>query len=349
MKLETFDDVLESIEKNKTRRAFHLLLGNGFSMAYDSQIFSYNALHDFISKIDDDDLSKILGVIETKNFELIMQQLDSFSVLIDAFDGDPELKQKIDEASAKLKRSLLDAVNALHPPHVFAVPDDKSEACSKFLKVFFDANGSVFSTNYDLLLYWVLMRNHIVEHNDGFGREQENPDEFVPPEEQEWSELRWGKNKDKQNIYYIHGALPYFDAGIEIVKEEYDQQGYLLEKINMRMNRGEYPIFVTAGNGDDKLSHIMHNHYLSHCYDKLSSLEGSLVTFGFNFGEYDHHIINAINTAAKHGKRAGNKLFSIYIGVYSEADKKHIENIEDKFKCKVRVFDAKTAPVWEEK
>jgi len=81
MKLETFDDVLASIKKNPNRE-FHILLGNGFSMAYDPSIFSYNALHEFIVKLDNEDLSIILGVIETRNFEIIMQHLDNFSALI---------------------------------------------------------------------------------------------------------------------------------------------------------------------------------------------------------------------------------------------------------------------------
>ena len=76
MKLETFQDVLASIQRSKPR-PFHLILGNGFSMAYDSDIFSYNALHDFIQDSRDPDLETILGVIETKNFEVIMQQLDT--------------------------------------------------------------------------------------------------------------------------------------------------------------------------------------------------------------------------------------------------------------------------------
>jgi hypothetical protein len=33
---------------NKSKRQKHLLLGNGFSMSYDKDIFSYNALSDFI-------------------------------------------------------------------------------------------------------------------------------------------------------------------------------------------------------------------------------------------------------------------------------------------------------------
>jgi hypothetical protein len=238
MKLENFNDVVSSIQRNSGRE-FHLLLGNGFSMAYDREIFSYNALHDFITNLENQDLSTILEVIETKNFELIMQQLDSFSALIEAFGGDRTLKEKVDTASAKLKESLLEAVNALHPKQVFAVPENESAACSQFLKRFMDTGGHIYSTNYDLLLYWILMRNSIVSHGDGFGRDLENPEESVPVEEQVWSELRWGRNREKQNVFYLHGALPFFDAGAEVIKEEYDNQNYLLAKISGRMEQGE--------------------------------------------------------------------------------------------------------------
>src|SRR5688572_10494757 len=109
MKLESFDQVVGSIKKNASR-PFHLLLGNGFSVAYDPTIFSYNALHEFVSKLNDKDLSTILGVIETRNFELIMQYLDHFSALLTAFGGDAALKRRLDAASSKLKASLLEAV-----------------------------------------------------------------------------------------------------------------------------------------------------------------------------------------------------------------------------------------------
>ena len=344
--MESFDDVVASITKNKGKREFHLLLGNGFSMAYDPEIFSYNALHDFIAQLDDDDLSTVLGVIETKNFEVIMQQLDNFALLVEAFGGDANLRARVEGASEKLKRGLLSAVEALHPEHVFTVPEEQSEACSRFLKVFLDTGGSVFSTNYDLLLYWILLRNGVVDHVDGFGRELLNPDEVAKGEDEEWSELIWGKHRQKQNVFYLHGALPFFDEGADIVKEEYDGQNYLLTNIRERMDSGSYPIFVTAGDGREKLSHIMHNHYLSWCFDQFCGIEGSLVTFGFNFGQYDEHIIDAINRAAKDGKNVHPKLLSIYIGVYSEEDRRHIEQIAPKFKCKVRMFDAKTVDVW---
>lgn len=199
------------------------------------------------------------------------------------------------------------------------------------------------------MLYWILLRNKIVDHIDGFGRELENPDEVKKGEEEQWSELTWGKHKDNQNVFYVHGALPFFDNGVEIIKEQYDGTNYLLENISERMDAGEYPVFVTAGNGREKLSHIMHNRYLSFCYDNLCNIEGSLVAFGFNFGPYDDHIIEAINRAAKDGRKSFPRLLSIYIGVYSDDDKKHIEQIEGKFKCKVHIYDAKNVGVWGKK
>lgn len=280
MKLDSFEDVLKSIDKNSDRD-FHLLLGNGFSMAYDRDIFSYNALHDFIETLEDKELSKILSVIETKNFELIMQYLGNLSALIDAFGGGNAIQEKIESASHKLKHSLLDAVQALHPEHVYKVPEDESQACASFLDIFLSRGGKVFSTNYDLLLYWILMRSATIKHNDGFGRDALNFEPGIPREEINWSDLLWGRNKDSQNIFYVHGALPFFDGGSEIIKEEYDHNSYLLENISARMENGEYPIFVTAGNGQEKLAHIMHNHYLSYCYDNLTEITGTLVVFGF--------------------------------------------------------------------
>lgn len=240
----------------------------------------------------------------------------------------------------------MDAVKALHPEHVFKVPEEQSEACSNFIKVFLDSGGNIYSTNYDLLLYWVLMRNSIIKHNDGCGRELENPDELAQGEEAIWSsELTWGNNRATQNTFYLHGALPFFDNGVAITKEVYDSDNYILQKISTRMGKGEYPIFVTAGDGQQKLKHIMHNRYLTHCYENLCEAEGSLVTFGFHFGKYDEHIIQAINIAAR--RKPPKKLWSVYIGVYTDEDKKHIEKIKDKFKCKqLHVYDAKTAHVW---
>lgn len=344
--LPTYEEVCKSLIKK--RRTKHLLLGNGFSMAYSSEIFSYNALYSFIENLDNEVLTKLFNIINTKNFELVMQQIDNFIQMAKAFSSDKSFIKKLKEANRELQESLINAIKELHPEHVFKVPEEKSEACFKFLSDYLDNDGKVFSTNYDLLLYWVLMRNASKTAIDGFGKELENEEEIKKGEQPEFSELLWGPNKAGQSVFYLHGALHLFDSGIDIIKEIYTSDAYLLENVQKRLDKKHYPIFVTAGNGDEKLNHIVHNQYLTNCYDNLSDITGSLVTFGFNFGEYDHHLINAINKASRFRKddnRKG-KLFSIYIGVYSKNDLKHIESIKDRFKCKVNLYNAGTANIW---
>jgi len=347
MKLENYDDVIADLQKKK--RTQHLLMGNGFSMAYDSKMFSYKALSQSVKESTDSILSNIFSVIDNSNFEFIMKQLDSFISISKVLECGEAVDKKLIHARDSLKRALIIAINDLHPDYVYQIPFERSKKCADFLYHYINNCGFIFTTNYDLLMYWVLMRNKSDKISiDGFGRNPENIDDgYIPPEDIEWSELQWGKHKDQQNTFYLHGALPLFDTGIEIVKEEYSGSNYLLENIQKRIEKKEYPIFVTAGNGNDKLNHIMHNNYLSFCYEKFTQIQGSLITFGFNFGEYDDHIIEAINTAAKHGRRAGDKLHSIYIGVYDESAKKHIESIEHRFKCKVHIYDSKTAKIWE--
>ena len=340
--IQTFEHVIEHLNKQKRPRL--LLIGNGFSMAYDPSIFSYNALSRFIEESKNDLLIKLFAVINSRNFEQIMKQLAISKEVIIAFGGQKELIEKIGHATATLKESLINAVKELHPEHVFKIREDKSAKCAEFLTAFLDQEGQIFSTNYDVLLYWVLMRNELPNAIDGFGRDAIDQGEWVPEEDVQLSELHWGNHRDTQNIFYLHGALPLFDDGIEIIKEAYDGN-YILENIKTRMEKEQYPVFVTAGTGDEKLNHILHNHYLSYCYDSLSTISGSLITFGFNFGDSDDHIIRAINDAAKQDLK--EKLWSVYIGVFSEEDAKHIESIKNKFRCKVNLYDSKTAKIWE--
>ena len=132
-KLKTYQEVIAYLNGPKGRRK-HLLFGNGFSMAYDKNIFSYNALSNFIESTGDPLIQKLFEKLNTKNFELIMQQLDNFCEIAEIFSDDKTLVPKIEDTIEKLKNSLLDAVKELHPEHVFKVPEEKSKACIKFLQ-----------------------------------------------------------------------------------------------------------------------------------------------------------------------------------------------------------------------
>lgn len=342
-KLQSYDDVMASLAKKK--RTPHLLLGNGFSMSYDRDIFSYNALYNFIEKIDDPILKKLFEVTKTQNFEVVMQQLDATCRLLEAFASDKDLIERIENTSQTLKNSLVNAVQSMHPEHVFKIDESERRKCAEFLSPYLEQGGHVFSTNYDLLLYWVEVSSEELDGKciDGFGKDRLNEDE--PHEDPVYSELIWGPNRSEQNIHHLHGTLSIFDEGVYIVKEIYDGN-YLLENIKARMQSKQYPVFVASGNGDDKLNVIKHNPYLTACYDTLSSVEGSLITFGFSFGDSDDHIIDAINLACSKKRHGFDKLWSVYIGVYDDTAKQHIESIKHKFQCKVNLFDAKTVSIW---
>ena len=62
-----------------------------------------------------------------------MQQLDNFCELIAAFGTDEVLLNKVQTASANLRKSLIEAVKELHPEHVFMVSEEESLQCSVFL------------------------------------------------------------------------------------------------------------------------------------------------------------------------------------------------------------------------
>ena len=331
--LQKYEDVIKALNSENEKK--HLLLGNGFSIAYDYNIFSYSTLSSFIEKLNDELLKKLFTVINTKNFELVMRQIDNFVEIAKVFSSDKQFVDKLSKAKTILKDSLINAIKELHPEHSFRISEQQSQSCFNFLNEFIANEGKIFSTNYDLLLYWVLMKNNKDDMrfvtNDGFSKE-DNSDTLI-----------WGKFKYKQNIFYLHGALHLFDTGIDVIKERYDLQHFILDNINARMEKNEYPIFITAGNKREKLNHIMHNMYLAYCYEQLTRINGSLIVFGFNFGEYDNHIIDAINKANMQYK---TKLNSVYIGIYDDKGLEHIERIKDKFKCQVNLYNAKTAKIW---
>ena len=124
---------------------------------------------------------------------------------------------------------------------------------------------------------------------------------------------------------------------------------YLLDVIKKKIENGSSPVFVAAGNSNEKMQHISHNKYLQHCYDSLCHIAGSLVVLGFSFGDNDTHIIDAINEAAWHNHKGSpnDKLVSVYVGVFSEDDYKHMLSIKKKFQVKVDFFYARTAHIWE--
>ena len=75
-------------------------------------------------------------------------------------------------------------------------------------------------------------------------------------------------------------------------------------------------------------------------------LNSSIVTFGFSFGESDLHFLDALNKATHYPSKDVPKLWSVYIGVFSDADMQRALALEKKLHAKVHTYNAKTAGVW---
>ena len=299
-----------------------------------------------------EDIKNLFEVTKTNNFEVVMHELDTFISLSEKLGLPSEVGSRMKSLKDCLEKSLIEIIKEMHPDCVFNLSEENIQNCGNFIEPYCTDGNSIISTNYDLLLYWVLMRykpksidgENDKTFSDGFSYKfQEGLSEDDPG----WIDdiLTWN-GSDNQNIFYAHGALHIFDTGTSYMKEQYDGPNgkFIMDAIRARIHNGGYPVFVTAGDANQKLNQIIHNGYLSDCYNHLKSITGRLVTFGFSFGNSDTHIIDALNEAAQ----GRGKLLSINIGVFSDSDRRHIDDLiaQKVFRCKVNTFDAKTAKIW---
>ena len=286
--LMTFEEALKATEGQ--RRS--LLMGNGFSIAYDRSIFNYKALFDSADFSKRKELKKLFEEMNTKDFELVIKTLlDSINVVHAFFPDRKDDVSAYSDSAEWLKKQLVEVLTNNHPDKSISVDELKYSSCKKFLEHFV----SFYTLNYDLLLYWTFMNFYKeLKPQDGFG---DSDDDYVV-----WDD------SNENNTYYLHGALHLFDDGSRIKKITFNRTGISLrEQVEQSLKRNEFPIFVSEGTSEQKLEKIMHNAYLHKCLRSLKSISGTLFIYGMSFSENDQHIINAI---------VESKVTDIYVSIY---------------------------------
>jgi hypothetical protein len=301
MQLESLDQILPGASKHKKPA---LLVGNGFSIAYNNKLFSYSALLGTMTL--DDCVKRLFYGIPTEDVEYVARLLDDCANTLEhlACSALPiPVQPKTLRAHANtLKQQLADSLVSSHPIASVSVPESSRKRCADFLSQF----GSVFTTNYDLLLYWVMATMSDTKLTtagewplrDGFGW----PDKSSRPL---WPSM----NTPRQNVYYLHGALHLFSDEYGAEKLKSKSANHLMLQITDRMKRGQIPLIVLEGKSEGKRRRIMENSYLSDCWNTLATVEEPIVTYGFSFHENDDHIAEAI---------VRSKTSRLYIGVHAE-------------------------------
>ena len=330
VKLMKYEEVIEKTTKP------HLLLGNGFSMAYEKRKFSFTSLLNSAirSKIikKKDFIYKVFEKLETADFESVMKMLDNSQKIIKVYNGEQELIKKISKDSKQLKIHLVKIITNNHPKICTEVSDESKKACVNFLKPF----KNIYTLNYDLLLYWATMFDDSQEFKDGFGENDYSIHKNYVVY----------KNRNGMKVHYLHGGLHIFDAGSEIIKKTYSKTGIkLVDQIKENLDKNIYPIFISEGDSNQKLTKILHNSYLNHCYKSLRTIGGDLVILGTQLKKNDAHILEAI---------LENRVKNIYIGVIDSESIQHIKTKIDIYnkdktepkKKNLYLYDYRTANIW---
>ena len=288
---------------------------------------------------------KVFETLNTTDFEAVMKYLLQAETLTKIYDpGNSILAQKFAEDANILRDILAKAIASNHPERMDEIPDGKFVSCRKFLSNF--KKGKIYTLNYDLLLYWALMRSDIdnlnVTRDDGFRFPSGDPKDYVV-----WD---FGDARN-QNLFYLHGALHIFDAGAEIQKYTWSNTGIaLVDQIREALEENRFPIYVAEGTSDFKLNRILHNSFLIRGYRSLSEIGGSLFIFGHSLQENDDHVLKCIER---------NKVKKVCVSIFggpNTSDNQYIINRanalaqgrKSKFDkgLEVQFFDAESAEVW---
>ena len=341
--MQTFDQALEAAGSKR-----HVLLGNGFSMACRSDIFSYNALFE---RADFSTLTagvrELFELLETSDFEKVIEALKSASKIVEKYPpSDKDVAEQMLKDADALKNVLVSAIAESHPELLSEISNSSYASCRTFLKNF----QRIFTLNYDILTYWAVMQMEIepeLSVSDGFSTPEYGTSPYVVWEID---------NNYGQNLYYLHGALHLYDAGSEIQKYTWKNTGVkLTEQIRSALEEEKYPIFVAEGTSDEKLIKIKHSAYLTKAFDSFSRIGGALFIYGHSLAPNDEHVLRLIERGT---------ISKLFVGLYGDPDNQankdiikranlmsdrrdeNIEGTNKRTRLDVNFFDAATAAPW---
>jgi hypothetical protein len=300
--LLTFEEALTDSHRLSRR---HVLLGNGFSIACRPDIFLYGKLYE---QADFSKLSptakKAFEALGTQDFERVIKALRDTKAIVKAYGGVPQAFIDTLQSDADgLRELLVETIAHSHPAWPGAISDEEYAHCRAFIANF----NTVYTFNYDLLLYWAQMHTDegvAPTSDDGFRKSDVDYDAAY---------VVWEPSQShEQNTWFLHGALHVFDAGTEIQKYTWVNTGVrLVDQIRNALKKGYFPLFVSEGTSAEKLERIRHSDYLAKAYRSFSEITGALFIYGHSLAENDEHYLKRIEKG---------KVSQLYIGLHGDPD-----------------------------
>ena len=324
----------------------HLLLGNGFSRACRNDLFAYDALYEKAKDQLGPRVERAFEVLETTDFEEVMRALKQAERLVKTYAVDSgDLAERFNCDANSLRTTLATVIASNHPERSNEIPNGQFTSCRTFLSKF----KNYYTLNYDLLLYWVLMKDDIdnvkLSVDDGFRYPEDELTDYVV-----WDLGDYGQ----QNVFYLHGALHLFDAGSEVQKYTWiNTKIALIDQIREALELERYPVFVSEGTSESKLSRVMHSSYLIRGYRSLSQVGGSLFIFGHSLHDNDRHVLRCITRS---------KVSHLYVSIFGDPESSENQDIiqraqslsmgrlqsrrSSRTNLNIKFYDASSANVW---
>lgn len=221
-------------------------------------------------------MDRLFEKLNTVDFERLLKKVQDARDVMEALtDGQIIVSHEI---SSEIRRRLIEAIQSVIPR---GPVDHVLDVCR--LNDVLKGYNNIFTTNYDMYLYWGRKGDdgfNIIDFffNDGFFDRNEID------------------KRGRDAMYFLHGAVFLFEEGEGVKKINKENFPTLIDAIQGKI-KGEdsYPLFVSEGSPDEKLSKIKSNEYLSFCYDSLRSLSGEIDIYGHRLDKtIDGHIVDAI-------------------------------------------------------
>lgn len=339
--LMNYENALKGLGKGR----FNLLLGNGFSVNCDP-IFQYQKLYEIAKEKGlSARAQRVFDKLGTSNFEGVMRLLDAADWVARTYELiTPDDRSILNDVEV-IKQTLVQSVAAAHLPNTGAIPDESKSIALEFLKPYYN----IFTTNYDLLPYWVNLSNKDRPiWQDGFASSENEPD---APYVVFSHALR-----DNRGLFYLHGALHLYLSDGELRKHCWNRTGQpLTELIRQGLTDAAYPLFIAEGESDKKTEQIQRSGYLWYCYSKLSRIESPLLVFGHSLGGSDSHVGDAIRhskcpylVVGLHGdlSAAHNQEIVTSVEQLQTAREKMVKEGNSNVSLSIDFFDSSTAKVW---
>lgn len=260
-----------------------LLLGNGLSRNVWGN-FGYPSLFD---KAQQDGVPRSLTsadrglfeTLDTKNFERVLAELAAAIRMAEALGV--EAKPYLDRYQS-IQLALGSAVQSVHVGY-FDIPKTTLEAIGHVLQ----GQEYVFTTSYDLIVYWAMGAVRWEDLCDCFWGEKYcfDPANSEPP-------------SDKTPIYFLHGALHLVVTGSGTTRKLVNTNlRNLLDQFGRPLDGDKQarPLLITEGSSQHKLLAIEGNDYLADALDRLRKFKLPLVVFGSDLSEQDQHLVEALN------------------------------------------------------